>query len=112
MIFLAQKVQPASGASDPNVLFNYSLFSLHIHHCLVWIGHQQDTNRMQRTLSGASLPHIQDFRLSHPGHDLIQLLPSGRHDRALCCTPKQPEQLLHTGRHSEEQLNQSYSVNI
>ncbi len=36
----AQEVQPASGAADPILHRHYSVCSLHIHHCVVWIGHQ------------------------------------------------------------------------
>ena len=63
----------------------------------------QDRNRLQRTVRtaekiiGANLPSIQDLYVyrvrkravkiiadpSHPGHDLFQLLPSGRRYRAL-----------------------------
>ncbi|KAJ8375448.1 hypothetical protein SKAU_G00060280 [Synaphobranchus kaupii] len=71
----------------------------------VWFGSatKQDRNRLQRTVRtaekiiGANLPSIQDLYISrvrkragnitadpsHPGHNLFQLLPSGRRYRAL-----------------------------
>ncbi len=67
----------------------------------VWFGSasKSDIRRLQRTVRtaeriiGVHLPSLQDFRKragniitdpSHPGHDLLALLPSGRRYRSLC----------------------------
>ncbi|KAI3367746.1 hypothetical protein L3Q82_026590, partial [Scortum barcoo] len=93
----------------------------------VWFGSatKQDRNRLQRRVRtaekiiGAILPSIQDLYVSrvrkragnitadssHPGHNLFQLLPSGRRYRALYAkTIQTQEQFLSSGCHSDEHL--------
>ncbi|KAM9826430.1 uncharacterized protein ACBT44_006669 [Syngnathus typhle] len=36
----AQEVQPATGAAEDLLYCHHPVYSLHLHHCLVWIGHQ------------------------------------------------------------------------
>ncbi len=98
----AQEVQPASGAADPISHRYYVVCSLCVSHCRVWIGHQtgQEQTTAVRTaerIISEDLPSTQDLNMSrvrkrggniiadpsHPGHNLFQLLPSGRHYRAL-----------------------------
>ncbi len=75
-----------------------------IYHCLVWFSYTKtDIRRLQRTVRtterviGGSLPNLQELYTSrewkrdkkvtldpsHPAHYLFELLPSGRHYRAL-----------------------------
>lgn len=100
----AQEVQPASGAIDPFLHCNNPVCALHIHHCFVWIsyrtGQQTETESevCRKTSAVSRLPinsalHKSRIRKqetdsitagsSHPGHNLFQLLPSGRRYRAL-----------------------------
>ncbi len=111
-------------AADAILHRYYSVCSLHIHHCLVWIGLQ--TGQEQTTADSQDcrknhwfgLPSIQDLYMSrfrkqvenitadpsHPGHNLFQLLSSGRCYRALYVNNQTHEQFLSTGCQSDEQL--------
>ncbi len=99
----AKEVQPATG--ETVILCHHQDSPVIIYNCLVWFSSatKRDIRRLQWTVRkaeriiGALLPSLQELYTSrvrkrakkvtldpsHPAHSLFELLPSGRHYRAL-----------------------------
>ncbi|MEQ2281904.1 hypothetical protein AMECASPLE_035031 [Ameca splendens] len=62
LYFLQQDVQPSTGEAGHLLHLDYSICSLHIHHCVVWSNCNEQLG-LQREPSGSlpDLPSIQDF---------------------------------------------------